>query len=93
MVTRQPSLFTGGTRSERSGFRPVVRRRSVRPRNEAVSETAGGERHILEGYERVPAAQREPEAPPESTDTCWRPRGTATTLGRHIRVNIGVTAT
>ena len=68
-------MLVDRNRSERSGFRPVLRRWPVHPSNETVSERAGGERHILEGCAHVPTAQNESDDTPESADACWRPRG------------------
>jgi len=69
----------GRNRSERSGFRPVLRRWPVHPRNEAVSENTVGERHIFEGCANVPTAQSEQYDTPDSADACRRPRGTNNT--------------
>jgi hypothetical protein len=72
---RQACILVDRNRSERSGFRTVLRRRPVRPRNEAMSERTVGERHIFEGCANVPTAQSEHHDTPESADACWRPRG------------------
>ena len=68
--------MTDRNRSERSGFRTILRRRPVRPRNEAVSERAVGERHIPKECGRVPTAESDRKGTPESADACRRPRGT-----------------
>lgn len=49
--------YSPKSETERSGFRIVLRRRPVRPCNEAVSERPVGERHTLDGCADVPGAQ------------------------------------
>ena len=66
--------MTERNRSERSGFRPVLRGRPVRPPNEAVSERPVGERTFQKSVS-VPTAESEPEDTPESADACRRPCG------------------
>ena len=70
----QETLSVGRNRSERSGFRTVLRRRPVRPNNETVSERVVGKRTFQKSVS-VPTAQSESEGTPESADACWRPRG------------------
>ena len=45
------------------------------PDNEAVSERAVGERHILERCADVPTASSTRDDTPKSADSCWHPSG------------------
>ena len=87
----QAAIYYCRNRSERSGFRTVLRRRPVRPRNEAISERAAGERTFQKNVSVCRLLKASTTIPP----TLLTPAGVPvakTTPGRPTWSKIGVTA-